>query len=515
MSLITIKDCDVVDKGGRTLLKGLTLEIKDGECWFVTGGNSSGKKLFLDALTGALDIRTASMGSLYQNTFSTKNVEVVSLERAADLIREERERDESDYIEGGLDHGRTAKDYISEVLKSPCDVRTLPEVRLCGVESFLTRGLKYLSTGQVRRVCLARALSSGCSLLILMDVYSGLDTQSKDVISGFIDNILLRQRSGANTSFPYIIFCSARAVDAPKNITHVLEFSDKKITYKGPLAQYKSFLNSKENLGDIDKDKRREEFYKSIQEMAKKVRESLGYDYSEISNPLIEMKDVCVGWGDHRVLRHLNFKVDKGEHTLISGPNGSGKTTLLELITGDNGQVFSNDIMLFGKRRGPNLTIWDLKHLLGIVSYRLHVEYRMVGGVLGRDVVISGFRDSIGLYERATDLENQVSSDYLKAVGLGRLENVPFNNMSYGEQRALLIVRAAVKCPPLLILDEPCHALDDENRAMVLSLLDLIADMGGSTLLFVTHEESEILKCCHKRLRLSSEGDPMFFLETL
>ena len=114
------------------------------------------------------------------------------------------------------------------------------------------------------------------------------------------------------------------------------------------------------------------------------------------------MHNVNVGWGDHAVLRNLNWTLRRGEHWLLRGPNGSGKTTFLELITGDNMQVFSNDIKIFGNRRGSGESIWDIKKRLGIVSYRIHVEYRMIGGISLQDVVISGFYDSIGLYEKAT-----------------------------------------------------------------------------------------------------------------
>ena len=101
----------------------------------------------------------------------------------------------------------------------------------------------------------------------------------------------------------------------------------------------------------------------------------------------------------------VSLGIDSGEKIGFVGPNGSGKTTFLELITGDNMQVFCNDVRLFGNKRGSGESIWDIKKKLGIVSYRLHVEYRMLGGTSLINVIISGFRDSIGLYGAATDVE--------------------------------------------------------------------------------------------------------------
>jgi molybdate transport system ATP-binding protein len=195
------------------------------------------------------------------------------------------------------------------------------------------------------------------------------------------------------------------------------------------------------------------------------------------------------------VLDRINWTLYEGEHWLIRGPNGAGKTTLLELITGDNMQVFSNEIYLFGKRRGTGETLWDLRKKLGIVSHRLHLEYRMVGGVPLETVLISGFHDSIGLYEAASDAERLAARKWLRLSRLERRAGEPFSSLSYGEQRAALILRAAVKCPPILILDEPCHALDEQSRRMVLDLLETIAEQRTSTLLHVTHDPTEALPC--------------------
>lgn len=527
MSLITLKNCDIVDDAGHTLLENITWSMGKNEAHLITGDNSSGKKYLLDALAGTLTIKTNKNAAQYSNIF-TKKVNVVSLEAAAALIHTERENDESDYLPGGVDIGRTVKKYISEVLPNTknntqskddaCDVdkslklEVLPEVKLCGVEHLMDRGLKYLSTGEIRRVMLCRCLLSGAKLIILSDVYSGLDTKSRDIIGGFIDNIIARQiTKNSDSSFPYIIFCSGRYIEIPKNITNVLEFNNGKVNFCGKKSEYEKQLTLRKNALDASEiQKIRSEFAQSVKNLAREVRIALGYDYNFVSDTLIEMNNVNVAWGDNHVLRNLNWKVSQGEHYLICGPNGSGKTTLLELITGDNGQVFSNDVKLFGRRRGPDLTIWDLKHLLGIVSYRIHVEYRMLGGTCGRDVVVSGFHDSIGLYDRASDTELSAANNWLKITGLQRLSDVPFGAMSYGEQRAILIVRAAAKCPPLLVLDEPCHALDEQNRAMVLSLLENIALLGTSTLLHVTHEADEVLGCCHHKLELLPDGDPMW-----
>ena len=133
----------------------------------------------------------------------------------------------------------------------------------------------------------------------------------------------------------------------------------------------------------------------------------------------------------------------------------------------------------------------------------------MVGSSL-LDVIVSGFHDSIGLYKTPSDIEIAAAKKWLSLGGFAGRENETFHTLSYGEQRAILILRAAVKCPSILILDEPCHGLDEDFRQKILDLLEIIAESGTTTLLHVTHEMSEVLKCEHHLLELLPAQNPMY-----
>ena len=98
----------------------------------------------------------------------------------------------------------------------------------------------------------------------------------------------------------------------------------------------------------------------------------------------------------------------------------------------------------------------------------------------------------------------------LKLGGFEGREAESFSSLSYGEQRALLILRAAVKCPPILILDEPCHGLDENYRQKILNLLETIAESGTTTLLHVTHDPTEVLECEKHTLELHPDEKPMY-----
>lgn len=579
MELISLKDCNISD-GRQTLLKNISWQMNAGECWLIIGANNSGKSHFLNTLAGATGITSApELFSVFGNS-----VELVSLERAATIIQEEREADESDYVEGGVDIGRIGRVFIAEPLTGrirkgaelPEIVRrieTYPAIKLCGVENILERGIKYMSTGEVRRTLLARALVSGKRLLILSNPFAGLDVESRTILLNFFNTIAKKQISSSasektsagdsisdgirasdntsdsacasdntsasggtidNTGFPCLILAADRYTEIPDAITHVLEFEKDVISFCGNRNDYETLLEKRNAEKAKNRNAEKANLFAEVNELSA-ARETITQTQQNAKSaataatnadtekdaaanapekiekvPLIQMNHVNVGWGENRVLVDLTWALHRKEHWLIRGPNGSGKTTFLELITGDNMQVFSNDVRLFGKRRGSGETIWDIKKQLGIVSYRLHVEYRMVGNTTLQNVIVSGFHDSIGLYEKPLDTEIDAALKWLSLGGFANRHNDLFGNLSYGEQRAVLILRAAVKNPPVLILDEPCHGLDENFRQKILDLLEIVAENGNSTLLHVTHEADEVLPCEHHILELLPKQQPMY-----
>ena len=168
----------------------------------------------------------------------------------------------------------------------------------------------------------------------------------------------------------------------------------------------------------------------------------------------------------------LDWTISPGEHWQVTGPNGSGKTCLLSLITGDHPQCYVNDIKVFGFQRGNGESIWQIKQHIGYISTALQWEYRVSTSV--RNAIVSGFFDSIGLYSKASDAQKAIADQWLDVLGMRDMADAPFTGLSFGEQRLVLIARAMVKHPPLLILDEPCLGLDEMNRQLVLALIERI-----------------------------------------
>jgi molybdate transport system ATP-binding protein len=205
--------------------------------------------------------------------------------------------------------------------------------------------------------------------------------------------------------------------------------------------------------------------------------------------PLVQLKRGRVQWDDLVVFDNLDFTVRAGQHTLIEGPNGSGNSTLLEMISGDHPQAYSNDLYLFGRRRGSGETVWDIKKNIGLVSSKLHRDYRVGGSV--EEVLLSGLFDSIGVYQTPEPSQRARARAWLSWLELGIAPGAAFRELSFGQQRFVLIARAAIKVPPLVVMDEPTSGLDPDNRERALELIASLCSQDKSTVLMVTHRDDE------------------------
>ncbi|MFA5905313.1 MAG: ATP-binding cassette domain-containing protein, partial [Desulfobacula sp.] len=193
--------------------------------------------------------------------------------------------------------------------------------------------------------------------------------------------------------------------------------------------------------------------------------------------------------------------IAEGEHTLITGPNGSGKSTLLQMITGDHPACYQNDLMIFGIQRGSGESIWDLKKDMGIVSSDLHRNYRVPGSALS--CILSGYFDSIGVYRNVTPGQKEQAVKWLERTGMKTKAQIPFRSLSFSDQRLLLIARALIKVPKLLILDEPTQGMDEMNRKAVLDFIESTAKKKICTVLYVSHREDEFREFFTQHIRMA------------
>jgi molybdate transport system ATP-binding protein len=214
----------------------------------------------------------------------------------------------------------------------------------------------------------------------------------------------------------------------------------------------------------------------------------------------VELSNVSIRHSGRTILDRLSWTVRAGERWAVIGPNGSGKTTLLSLLCGDHPQAYSNEVRLFGRRRGTGETIWDVKRNVGLVSPEFHLYF--TEPLTAERTAATGFFDTLS--DRPTTAEQSARLRELFATfGITPLLDRAFRALSTGEQRLVLLVRALVKRPPLLILDEPFQGFDAGLVERCRTWLD--HELGAEqTLLFVTHDRNELPLCVDRVLRLEA-----------
>ena len=212
------------------------------------------------------------------------------------------------------------------------------------------------------------------------------------------------------------------------------------------------------------------------------------------------MEHVSIRYGSRTILKDLNWEVKNGEKWALLGPNGSGKSTLLSLVYADNPQSYANTLYLFDRKRGSGESIWEIKKRIGYVSPEMHLFYRE--NVPTSQVVGSGFFDSVGLFRKCTDEQLQVALAWMRIFGIEDLRDRLFLTLSSGEQRLALLARAFVKDPDLIVLDEPLHGLDINNKRKAAAIIERFCTQPGKTLIYVTHYPEELPACVDKQFRL-------------
>jgi molybdate transport system ATP-binding protein len=449
-----------VDFDGGFRLHDVNWVIKPGEHWLITGANGSGKSALAAVLAGE--------GNHVDGTRSgvPERVALVSYERQAELIEVERRKDDADIVDV-IAQGTPVRDIIDEVCLDHDLARTL--VDALGVGPLLDRAFRNLSTGETRKVMLIRALTADPQLLVLDEPFDGLDRDSLAWLQCHLSDL---------ASSVAMVIVLNRFDEIPDFITHIAFVEDGRLLLELSCDDERAMAELQQlmHLKTSDLEVPRADPIDRLPAL-------------NPADPLVRISNATVRYGDNTVFEHLDWTIESNQHWQLSGPNGSGKTCLLSLITGDHPQCYVNDIAVFGFQRGTGESIWQVKQYIGYVSTALQWEYRVGTGL--RNVIISGFFDSIGLYRKSTDVQKAIANEWLELLAMSQRADDPFNSLSYGEQRLVLIARAMVKHPPLLILDEPCLGLDDMNRQLVLALIERICASGETTVLYVNHRTED------------------------
>lgn len=484
---LIVVDGITVRLGDRWLLQGSSWRIDSGELWTLVGPNGAGKTTLAKAVAGLLPVVQGKIDYPgLAGRSPMKAIAYVASDARRELWRRERQLEHGRQFAGRFGDATT----VGESIRRSCadshprpgwDGRLAAAVeRLC-LEDLLDKPLTAISTGEMSRVLVARELVRGPEMLILDEPFDGLDPSGRRSLTDLLDRL-------ASSGLPMVTIVHRPEEMLPAT-THVLTLEAGRIVGRAAVAPGRRARPATARRPESSRPQRR---FSPCARVDRKGRFS--------SEPLVDMQAVTVRYGDAIVLDRVTWRVEEGQHWAVTGPNGAGKSTVLKLITGECLQVYANRIRLFGRDRGREQTLGEVREGLGVVSHDLAAGYQKRMSAL--DVVCSGFFDSVGLYRQADAGQLAAARCWLDQMDLTPLCTSPFNRLSQGQRQMVLIARAMVKSPRLLLLDEPCSGLDEHNRRLILDLVSRIGRTGDTGLIFVSHHESEIPACTTHRLCL-------------
>ncbi len=458
-----------------------TWTFRRGEQWAVMGPNGSGKSYLAALLAGKVPCRGDALAfgdgiedHVAMATFSQQQ------DQAAGHWLQARwhslEEDDDLSVRGFLSFESVHEINPFEVRGDDTAERRMFARQLRKVTDYfnlrplLDRLMVQLSNGEMRRVLLSRALLKSPRLLVLDDPFAGLDAGMRVRLHSALDLL-------AAEGMPMVLMVRHKD-EIPSWVTHVLTLKDMRIAGK----------RKGNGMG-------------TVQPSGTAISGNNIATNSDASEPVIELRGVTVRYGRRVVLDQLDWTVYAGERWLVAGANGSGKTTLLSLITGDNPAAYANSVRVFGHAREPGESLWSIRRRIGHVSPEIQCYFD--AGMSCMDAVLSGRINANGAVMRPTRAVRDEARQWLRELGVEGVEKVRIGELSAGRQRLVLLARAMISQPDLLLLDEPCLNLDTGSRRHVLGVLErLFRKRRDETVVYVAHRPDDVPRGFDKVLRL-------------
>ncbi len=468
----------------RSIFENLNFEITRGETFVITGASGSGKTTLAQIIAQKLQ---ASYGELFvaqglrsewvpqQDHFlAASGLRVSYYSQRYENQEEENVPTVQQYLQKR--NSESGQDALQQLFGN------------LEIGHLAARKILSLSNGERKRVQLAEKLLQNPNLLILDQPFIGLDVHSRETLF----TILERQKQAGVT----IVLVSEYSLIPP--------FADQTLEL-GQITRHVSNPGSQTDEATTINTEFVSSLFGNIQTDKKTT-----YRF------VVKMKDVNVSMSGDSILSGINWEIKTGEKWLLRGHNGAGKTTLLSLISADNPQGYSNDLVLFDRQRGSGESIWDIKANIGFVSPELHLYFMRRRGLYKAaastaasynslrciDVVLSGYKDEVGFTTSNSKLQIQKATQWLQLLKMEHLADAPFLHASLGEQRIILLARALIKSPGLLILDEPCQGLDPAQSSRFVAVLNEVCTQQNTTLIYVTHRNELVPPCITHFLEL-------------
>ena len=454
--------------------------IREGEQWAVVGPNGAGKTLLADLLQRKIalkagEVRLGDDAPVHKWIRSIAFKDIYSLADCRNSYYQQRwHATESDDVP-----------TVRSLLEAYLGTENLLEIlQLFGIEDLLPKKLIYLSSGELRKFLIARTLLARPRILVLDNPFIGLDAPSRDLLVEMLERI-------AEWHHVQVILLLSNPADIPKMVTDVLPIKQR-ICY--PSRKRADFLQDVELIRELFPEEDTSQLVLPVDWNKEPAAHQVTF----------RLEKVSIRYGKRTILKDIDWEVRNGEKWALFGPNGAGKSTLLSLVYADNPQSYANTMYFFDKKRGTGESIWDIKKRIGYVSPEMHLY--CMENVPALQIVASGYFDSVGLFRKCTEAQEEGALRWMKLFGIEALRGRSFLTLSSGEQRLVLLARAFVKDPDLIILDEPLHGLDIRNKRKAAAIIDAFCARPGKTLVYVTHYPHELPACVDKQMVLQKHS---------
>ncbi|MDR1129392.1 MAG: ATP-binding cassette domain-containing protein [Prevotellaceae bacterium] len=342
------------------------------------------------------------------------------------------------------------------------DANGFPELQALGVAHLLDTEIIKLSNGQFKKMLIVKALMKKPRLLLLDNLYTGLDRQARDYITHTVREIT---SLGTNV----VIVADDRHI--PDSISNVMEIENFSIKRTSNRKDY------------IPVRCHRQAGLPVLPPAPEKTFETA-----------VRLDGVNIVYSNKPVVNQVKWTINHGDKWALTGPNGAGKTMLLSLIFADNPQAYSNSIILFDRKRGTGESIWDIKDKIGFVSPEMHLYFNR--NKTCREIALSALSENPYRKIRVTDEIEELADNLFDYFSIAKICRDLFQHVSTGQQNIVLLIRALIKNPPVLALDEPFQGMDCVSVDSAKYLLDEYCH--NRTLIFVSHQPEEFPSCIDK-----------------
>lgn len=484
------------------LFKQFSLYIDKGEQIALIGDSGAGKTALLHTIHGNFNITNGERVYPYFKSLKQElgiDDPLFSYDKMIAFIRQQahfknkenqanffyQQRYHAYFSEGAA----KVKEYLEEEQENvPSDLPQLFSldwiIEKLQLKTLLDKTLIQLSNGETRRLMIAKALLEQPLLLLMDNPFIGLDHATRPILNSLLEEI----REKGTT---IVMATSPREI--PESITKIIYLKNREIAFQGSKAEFEKL--------HIDFYKTNTE-WQPDEELLEKIRvespfQDTNYKYAA------QLNHVNIKSGGKEILKDINWTIKNGEKWALVGHNGAGKSTLLSLLNGDHPQAYANDIYIFDKKKGSGESIWELKRRIGYISPEMHQFFK--GKMTVIEVVLSGLSDVMFFrFSKAEKKEVRLAHNWLKLLQLDAQENLDFKDLSTGQQRLVLLLRALIKNPPLLILDEPCQGLDVQQRAHFKNVVNKTCNYHNKTVLYVSHYKEDIPNIINEVLELEN-----------